>query len=287
MKSIYPPLALFLFLLLASAPTLAQTGPAVRTPSPVASSPATDSAEVQVLKAQLQTMKEYNEQILATVYWSLGGIVGLAVVLCGYSWYNNNLLFEREKELTRKELRALLQEDFQSSFDTANETIDDKSRVRISDFENEIDTRLNNKISDINAKIEKVAEKLEIDGLRTSSRMYAVTSAQSTIRGDYLIAIIGRLSEIKLLKHMLRFQSASEKAQRLIAAALAEILRNLNSIKPDPQTIAGLRYALTQSPELFAELPEENQEIISRILETIEEITESAEGEPQQSEFRS
>lgn len=283
---ILPLIALFLFVITPALPVLAQSNQSGSKPLPVTASPVADrskpdaaeaSAEIQVLKAQLQTMKDYDDRILATVYWALGGIAGLAVVLCGYSWYNNNLLFEREKELTRKELRILLQEDFKVALDSANEETNDKSRVLLSDFENEINVRLDDKIDDINTKIEKVAEKLEIDGLRTSSRMYAVTSAQSSIRGDYLIAIIGRLSEIKLLKHMLRFSSASKKAERLIAAALAEILRNLSNIKPDPQTIAGLKYALNQSPELFAELPAENQELINRILDAIEDITELGE----------
>src|SRR6266849_9833581 len=45
--------------------------------------------EVQALRAQLEVMRRYDDRILSTVYWSLGTVVLLAVLLYGFSWYTN------------------------------------------------------------------------------------------------------------------------------------------------------------------------------------------------------
>jgi hypothetical protein len=50
----------------------------------------------------------YQSSLLDTVYWALGGIVGLAILLSGYSWWSNNQLYEKDKKRLQDEFDAKL-----------------------------------------------------------------------------------------------------------------------------------------------------------------------------------
>jgi len=51
-------------------------------------SPKDDPAEVAVLNAQLSLMRDYDQRLLSTVYWSLGTIATIAD-----SWGSTQMLF--------------------------------------------------------------------------------------------------------------------------------------------------------------------------------------------------
>jgi hypothetical protein len=66
----------------------------------------TESVEVKILAKQLEDSRKFQEQILSTVYWSLGTLAGVAVLLVGFGWLANFRIFEREKAALERELRA-------------------------------------------------------------------------------------------------------------------------------------------------------------------------------------
>src|SRR5215470_14487695 len=47
------------------------------------------SDEDKLLEAQLSTVREYDEKLLQTVYWSLGGVFLLVVLVGGINWFTN------------------------------------------------------------------------------------------------------------------------------------------------------------------------------------------------------
>lgn len=49
------------------------------------------------LKAQNALLREYQQHLLSTVYWALGAIFTIAILLSGFSWYANFRIFDREK----------------------------------------------------------------------------------------------------------------------------------------------------------------------------------------------
>ncbi|MFV5661065.1 hypothetical protein VXR58_12760 [Acinetobacter pittii] len=57
----------------------------------------TANTQIEVLKAQVEVMKNYQDKFLSTVYWSLGGVFGIVVLLVGYNWFTN--FKNQEKEL--------------------------------------------------------------------------------------------------------------------------------------------------------------------------------------------
>jgi hypothetical protein len=66
--------------------------------SPAASpAPSTGHAEdVAVLKAQLETMRAYDQRLLATVYYALAGIGSVVLLVVGLGWYTNFRLYRRD-----------------------------------------------------------------------------------------------------------------------------------------------------------------------------------------------
>jgi len=116
MLGIFVKSALALFILF-SGVSFAQTTP----PAPVqplaptsldqTSTTVAGASEVAVLKAQLSVMQNYTDRLLSTVYWALGAVVGLGILLIGYGWFSNARMHERDILSIRAELRATLSAD--------------------------------------------------------------------------------------------------------------------------------------------------------------------------------
>ena len=66
-------------------------------------------SQIEVLKAQNEVMKDYQDKFLSTVQWSLSGVVGVVILLIGYNWFTNFKNQEKEiqtlKNYVEQELR--------------------------------------------------------------------------------------------------------------------------------------------------------------------------------------
>lgn len=76
-----------------------------------------------VLEAQLQTMKDYQSALLDTVYWALGGVFSVVVLLSGFGWFANFKVYERDKANLTQELRKLVEASFQEAQSNLQETV--------------------------------------------------------------------------------------------------------------------------------------------------------------------
>lgn len=63
---------------------------------------------MELLRAQLQYTRDFQDSLLSTVYWALGGTFVLAGLLLGFGWLANFKVYERDKAAMRSELEALL-----------------------------------------------------------------------------------------------------------------------------------------------------------------------------------
>lgn len=68
----------------------------------------TSKQEVELLRAQLHYTRDFQDSLLSTVYWALGGTFVLAGLLLGFGWLANFKVYERDKAAMRSELEALL-----------------------------------------------------------------------------------------------------------------------------------------------------------------------------------
>jgi hypothetical protein len=80
-----------------------------------------DSAYI-ALTAQNRLMKENQQNLLETVYWSLGTLVVIAGLLMGFSWYTNFRVYERDKLVLKQDLQAMLVEEINKRFVSISET---------------------------------------------------------------------------------------------------------------------------------------------------------------------
>lgn len=64
--------------------------------------------EIALLKSEIALTKSFQESLLATVYWGLGGTFIIAGLLLGFGWYANFRVYERDKMAIRAELEAII-----------------------------------------------------------------------------------------------------------------------------------------------------------------------------------
>jgi hypothetical protein len=67
--------------------------------------PADADVETAVLLAQIEQNRVFQEQLLLTVYWALGVLVTLAVVLVTFGWFTNTQIRERDRDALKQEVR--------------------------------------------------------------------------------------------------------------------------------------------------------------------------------------
>ena len=68
------------------------------------------SAEVLALRAQLETIDEYNESFIEVVLWSLGTVATIAFGLGVFGWWTNKTTYERDREALKQERDILRRE---------------------------------------------------------------------------------------------------------------------------------------------------------------------------------
>jgi hypothetical protein len=91
-----------LLLIFAASPVHAQ---AVQAPSARLSTPG-DSSELVALRAELRTIREYNEAFVTMVQWGLGTVAGVALLLVGFSWFSNQRNYDRDREALSQDVAA-------------------------------------------------------------------------------------------------------------------------------------------------------------------------------------
>lgn len=66
---------------------------------------------VRDLETSIQIIRDYNDDIVSIVAWSLSGLVATALVLIGFNWFQSNRSLSREFEALKKGLEQSLKND--------------------------------------------------------------------------------------------------------------------------------------------------------------------------------
>lgn len=85
--------------------------------------------EVAVLRAQLELMREYDQRLLSTVYWSLGGLVTIATILIGFGWFANFRVYERDRNVLAQELRSMIQNELREMSQRVERDIENRFKA--------------------------------------------------------------------------------------------------------------------------------------------------------------
>lgn len=138
MKRLLAPLTLCLLLVaqgaLSQTPTQtsAQQGAAPQQPG---LTPVVPPDEVKILQAQLQQMRDTDQRLLSTVYWSLGTLAVMAALLVGFNWYVNFRQYERDQLWLARQVTERVTEAILLKFDEARKTLVKEMAEREADLE--------------------------------------------------------------------------------------------------------------------------------------------------------
>lgn len=221
--------------------------PTAKTPPPANEKSTTD--EVAILKAQLEQMKFYDQKLLSTVYWSLGAVITLTILIAGFSWFTNFRLYERDKESLRREM-SLEIDKFRS--DVKVLFSEQKSSLSNS-LENLVTEKFQEGFTDIDSKLDRLKTELTRNQINTN----LLEAKIWTTKGVYKNAMTVYMSTLEEATRKDQSQYYSS-----ILNGILEIVEKLDWITT--HTMADLE-------KLFNALPKEQQISCDSIREKLKE----------------
>lgn len=68
------------------------------------------SAEVQILKAQLESMRLFHDSFVSMAQWALGTAIAVVLSLAVFSWFTSKTNYERDRDLLKQQAQSLKDE---------------------------------------------------------------------------------------------------------------------------------------------------------------------------------
>lgn len=198
--------------------------------------------ELKILEKELLTMRDYHSSLLDTVYWTLGTVVTVSVLLVGFGWFSNFKFHESEKQRLKDELDTRL--------NGALATIDTRLSSNEARVINLVDSRLDNHFS-------RVTRDIDIARSEASQMHEGNVIAINQLKNQ-----VSDLEKAKIL---------SQKNDSQIETELRWVEKYLWDLKGIP-----VNTLITQSQGLAAALKAENRYHIKSALEGMQETIEES-----------
>lgn len=137
-------------------------------------SKATDAAKIAALESEVQVFREFTENFLSTVYFSLGTVIVVLFAMVGFGWYQNSRSYERDKEALRQQLEAAL------------------NAALINRFE-ELETSMTDRFAKFDSSITKALSSFQkrvcdVD-LSIATELFRATHSQKTPETDLMVLL--------------------------------------------------------------------------------------------------
>lgn len=170
-------------------------------------------------------MSDHNDKLLSTVYWSLGVIFTITILLIGFGWFANFKIYERDKDIIRQEITGHLKTEFlkltEDNETRINENINKIKEISKShgkDAANNIKSELmniiNNNSSDINDLMYEMysmkASNYESREIYNNALYYYLKIIQLSIKMKYEWRVANTLDKIKSLCMQKSFKPTAE-----------------------------------------------------------------------------
>jgi hypothetical protein len=162
------------------------------------SAPASSSAQEVALKAELQLVRDYDQRMQNTVYWSLGVVVLVTVLLAGFSWYTNFRIYERDLASLRDQITIAVEK----------QSLDASEKLR---------TQISARLEAISSQQQSFSESLlkQLDGIRTKFRSVAEELNRATVRD---------LLRVKLDLHEIQLEAQEKQSPSILVSTHIKIL---------------------------------------------------------------
>ena len=88
--------------------------------------------ETVALRAQLVEMRRSEDRLLATVHWTLGAVVAIAVGLAAFSWWSSNKIHQQDLQRVKEDLFRQLSEVIGKAMEESTRKLEDAQRKEAS-----------------------------------------------------------------------------------------------------------------------------------------------------------
>lgn len=119
--------------------------------------------QIEVLKAQVEVMKSYQDKFLSTVYWSLGGVFGIVILLVGYNWFTN--FKDQEKEI--QYFKNLILTTLEASKKELIGELNLRKKELIEDVVNEVNLKIDSELKKLKSNLTN-----DIEAIKRSLKSY-------------------------------------------------------------------------------------------------------------------
>ena len=137
-------------------------------------------------------MRRTDDQLLETIYWSLGGLVTVSVILVGYSWFSSTRTHERDREALKQELRSLVREDISVAERKLREQAEQVLEQVREDAHREITQGLDvtrRTLSGTTDRLQHNVNRLRFDLLSSEAKQYEHRGVHSVALSRYMMII--------------------------------------------------------------------------------------------------
>lgn len=113
--------------------------------------------DYDLIQIQLELIQLFDQRLLSTVYWSLGAIVTLAVLVAGFSWFSNFRLYERDKDALRLEIQRTIvhiQSDIEHNMTSKSNKLGENLKVFLS-------SEISGEVSVLRTKLDRISTKYQ------------------------------------------------------------------------------------------------------------------------------
>ena len=248
----------------------------------------------ELLKGELKAIREYHGSLLDTVYWTLGVVFGLVLVIIGSSWYTNFRLYESDKARLLEEVERRIAEansrsarDLQGLSSKLSDKVDRDLLALDNRFSTEIE-RLRSDIKDSNSRIDSDIKELEeaceifLKFPKLIKGQLNRISLDTQLNTERIWELKGSPVKV-LLSQFLAFDAAIRAGDNESIKALLERMKDnlIQSVLPSgkkisPDLLDILRRALAQAKENGPSGEDSvilDLSLLSEILELLDEVS--------------
>jgi len=201
--------------------------------------------DVAVLKGQLATMQEFTDDMLSTVYWALGTVVGLTVLLAGFGWFTSIRLHERELQSLRSELNAALATKTSSLQSELIALVEEKTKL-ISEVStgtalekvNDVFSPLAERMSVIDHGLKYLQTEHEFQRLKNEARYWEIKEVPANVLDSYqeiLDLAISVKNKNEISQALKRLSIVLQGGTQIFSIKSVSLVASLNSLPSEFQ----------------------------------------------------